>query len=124
MNSRFFISIAATFFLFSCSDQSATVSVDGDQDVEIPIDESTLFITNASIIVGTGEVIQGGSILIEDGRISEVGTNEVAPLNARVINALGKTVMPGFIEGHRHIIQGNPDEWMANRAEANMQEFL
>jgi imidazolonepropionase-like amidohydrolase len=124
MNSRFFISIAATFFLFSCSDQSATVSVDGDQDVEIPINESTIFITNASIIVGTGEVIQGGSILIEAGRIKEVGTNEVAPLNARVINALGKTVMPGFIEGHRHIIQGNPDEWMANRAEANMQEFL
>ena len=96
MNSRFLISIATTFFLFACSDQTSTVSGDSEQTVEIPIDESTIFITNASIIVGNGEVIQGGSVLIEDGRISEVGTNEVAPLNARVINALGKTVMPGF----------------------------
>lgn len=32
--------------------------------------------------------------------------------------------MPGFIEGHRHIIRGNPDEWMANQSETSMQEFL
>jgi imidazolonepropionase-like amidohydrolase len=62
--------------------------------------------------------------LIENGLISEVGNGIVEPLNARVINANGKTVMPGFIEGHRHIIRGNPDEWMANSAADSMQEFL
>ena len=28
-----------------------------------------------------------------------------------MLDARGMTVMPGFIDGHRHIIQGNPDQW-------------
>ena len=32
--------------------------------------------------------------------------------------------MPGFIDAHRHIAQGNPAEWLAKRAAAQMQEFL
>ena len=114
----------ATLFLAACSDQGASVVSDTGSAVNIPVNDSVLFITNAHIIDGTGNVIERGSILIEDGVISEVGANVVEPLNALVINAGGKTVMPGFIEGHRHIFQGNPDEWMANRAADSMQEFL
>jgi imidazolonepropionase-like amidohydrolase len=32
--------------------------------------------------------------------------------------------MPGFIDAHRHIAQGNPVEWLAKGAPAQMQEFL
>ena len=32
--------------------------------------------------------------------------------------------MPGFIDAHRHIAQGDPAEWLAKRAPAQMQEFL
>ena len=32
--------------------------------------------------------------------------------------------MPGFIDAHRHIAEGNPVEWLAKRAPAQMQEFL
>ncbi|HEY7445362.1 MAG TPA: amidohydrolase family protein, partial [Vicinamibacterales bacterium] len=36
----------------------------------------------------------------------------------------GMTVMPGFIDGHRHIMRGNPEQWLAQEAAARMQEFL
>jgi imidazolonepropionase-like amidohydrolase len=32
--------------------------------------------------------------------------------------------MPGFIDAHRHIATGDPAEWLAKRASAQMQEFL
>ena len=32
--------------------------------------------------------------------------------------------MPGFIDAHRHIAQGDPAEWLAKRAAPQMQEFL
>jgi len=118
------ILFCAAFFLSACSDQSSTIVTDTSDTVNIPVDESVIFITNAHVIDGTGNVIEQGSVLIEDGRIVEVGTGVVEPLNARVIDANGKTVMPGFIEGHRHIIQGDPEEWLANRAQTSMQEFL
>jgi imidazolonepropionase-like amidohydrolase len=32
--------------------------------------------------------------------------------------------MPGLIDGHRHIVTGNAADWLAQRAPAQMQEFL
>lgn len=124
MKSRISLLFLSILFLMGCGDQSATVTVGADETVEVPVDDSVIFITNAHVIDGTGNVIDRGSVLLENGRISDVGAEVVAPLNALVIDAVGKTVMPAFIEGHRHLFQGNPDEWMTNRARANMQEFL
>ena len=62
-----------------------------------------LFIKNAKIFTMTDDVIQNGCILIEDGKIKEVGTDLVAPLDADVIDAMGKNVFPGFIDAHCHI---------------------
>jgi len=118
--------LIAAFLLTACGEQQETPVTlrDSEGTAQVPVDESVIFISNANVIDGLGNVISGGSVLIEDGRIVEVGVDVVPPLNAMTINAEGKTVMPGFIEGHRHIIRGNPEEWMANRAEESMQEFL
>ncbi|MBE0451011.1 MAG: amidohydrolase [Clostridia bacterium] len=62
-----------------------------------------LFIKNAKVYTMAGEVIDGGCILVEDGKIKEVGTDLVAPLDAEVIDASGKMVFPGFIDSHCHI---------------------
>jgi imidazolonepropionase-like amidohydrolase len=34
------------------------------------------------------------------------------------------TVMPGFIDAHRHIINGNAEKWLKEEAVVRMQEFL
>jgi imidazolonepropionase-like amidohydrolase len=41
----------------------------------------------------------------------------------RVIDAGGKTVMPGLIDAHRHIVTGGAD-WLDKTAPKEMQEFL
>jgi 5-methylthioadenosine/S-adenosylhomocysteine deaminase len=45
--------------------------------------------------------LNGADVLVEDGTIAEVGPNLAAD-GARVIDAAGDIVIPGFIDTHRH----------------------
>ena len=81
-------------------------------------------IVNARLVDGLGNVVESGGLLIEDGRIAAVGSGIDIPAGALTVDAAGKTVLPGYIEGHRHLIQGNPQQWLAQRAGSSLQEFL
>jgi imidazolonepropionase-like amidohydrolase len=83
-----------------------------------------LVISNARIIVGNGSVIESGTVVVRGGRIASVGAGTIAPAGVRQIDARGMTIMPGFIDGHRHIISGNADQWLKDQAPRRMQEFL
>jgi imidazolonepropionase-like amidohydrolase len=63
-----------------------------------------LVITNARIIDGTGQTIERGSIAVAGERISSVSGAIVDPGHFQVIDAQGMTVLPGFIDTHRHDI--------------------
>jgi len=88
------------------------------------VDAQDLVISNVRIIIGTGEVIESGTIVVRNGRLASVGVAAAAPAGASRIDARGMTAMPGFIDGHRHIITGNADQWLREQAAARMQEFL
>jgi imidazolonepropionase-like amidohydrolase len=81
-----------------------------------------LTITNARIIVGDGRVIEKGAIAIRGGKITAVGTT--APAGGVRIDGAGFTVMPGFIDGHRHLVQGDPAAFFAGPAADRMRELL
>jgi imidazolonepropionase-like amidohydrolase len=51
-----------------------------------------------------GDPIDNGVVLVDDGRISRVGSAETVPLprGAEVIDASGFTVMPGIVDCHVH----------------------
>lgn len=83
-----------------------------------------LLVTNARIITGADRVIASGTVVVRDGEIMQVTEGPANARGARVIDADGMTVMPGYIDAHRHIIRGNPDEWMQETAVRNMREFL
>lgn len=83
-----------------------------------------LVITNAHIVVGNGQVIERGSVVVRNGRIVSVASGAAGAQGTQTIDAGGMTVMPGFIDGHRHIMRGNPEQWLAQEAAARMQEFL
>jgi imidazolonepropionase-like amidohydrolase len=76
-----------------------------------------LTITNARIIVGNGEVITNGSIVIRGGKIASVAAGKPAQTAGRVIDAKGKSAMPGLIDAHRHLTL-KPD------AKTEMQKLL
>ena len=83
-----------------------------------------LLITNARIIDGTGAVIERGSIVIRDGRIENVAQGAVSAPGLQVLDAAGRTALPGYIDGHRHIIGRDEERWFREEAAVRMQEFL
>lgn len=61
----------------------------------------SITITNALIFDGRSADLTSGSVEVVDGRITDVGEITVRP-DAQVIDARGKTVMPGLIDAHMH----------------------
>lgn len=82
-----------------------------------------LIVTNARILDGAGGVIESGTVVIDDGIITSVAAGSAGVAGAPVIDAEGATVMPGFIDAHRHIGGGAPD-WLDETAPAAMQAWL
>ena len=57
-----------------------------------------MYITNGTIHVGNGTVMENATIKINNGKIVEVGTNITVPTDGvQVFNAKGKQVYPGLI---------------------------
>lgn len=59
-----------------------------------------LAIKNGTILTITNGVIEKGTILIENGKITAIGQNIEIPCCAEVIDACGKFVTPGFVDAH------------------------
>lgn len=51
----------------------------------------------------TQEVIERGTVLVEGDTIRAVGENVTIPSGARVIDAAGKTIIPGLADMHAHV---------------------
>ncbi len=62
-----------------------------------------IVIINGYIKTMTGDDIENGQIIIEEGKIKAVGNNLEIPMDAEVIDAKGYLVTPGLIDGHCHI---------------------
>lgn len=75
------------------------------------IRKDTVLIQNGQVIDGTGrEPLVNTSILIERGFFKEIRKGHIkAPADAVVIDAMGKTILPGLIDMHAHLLSGGFD---------------
>jgi imidazolonepropionase-like amidohydrolase len=64
----------------------------------------TVALTNATVIDGSGAAAQPGvTIVMEGGRIRDIGRSVQPPAGATVVDLAGKFVTPGIINGHGHV---------------------
>ena len=69
-----------------------------------PTFAQTIAITGGTVALGDGsEPIQGGTVLIRNGRIVAAGANVGIPQGAEMVDARGKWVTPGVIDAHSHL---------------------
>ncbi len=60
-------------------------------------------IVGGRVIPVEGEPIEGGTVLLRDGKIAAVeGPGSEVPSGVAVVDATGKWVLPGFIDAHAH----------------------
>jgi len=73
-----------------------------------------VLITGAKIVTMAdkqGGIVDNGAILIEDDRIAAVGPagSLTVPAGTVTIDAAGKTIVPGFVDGHAHGPHGDDE---------------
>lgn len=71
--------------------------------VQTDVPSGKVAFVGARIITMNGEeVIEGGTLVIEGNKVVAVGASVDVPSDATVIDAQGKTIMPGIVDAHAH----------------------
>ena len=77
----------------------------------LPLGAEVTVIQNATIMSEGAKGTFKGTIVVENGKIKEVGENVMVPAGATVIDAQGQFVIPGIIDCHSHIaVDGGVNE--------------
>ena len=65
-----------------------------------------------ALVTGDGREHARDSIVVTDGRISQVLRERASPAGAEIVDLAGHTCMPGWIDLHVHLSQeSNPDSY-------------
>ncbi len=87
-----------------------------------------LILINGEIITLNNKDEIAEAVAVEDGLITEVGSNEeiksLADNNMKVIDLKGKTVVPGFIDAHVHFMQTGLDKIFVDLTEADTKQEM
>ena len=67
-------------------------------EIKLNTNGPTWAITNARLVTVTGPVIEKGAIVIRGNRIQAIGANVSPPSGAKVVDAKGASVYPGFFD--------------------------
>lgn len=111
------ILVAAAFAAFALSFNSVAQAPDFSEQSKqfVSANARIVLIKNARIVDGTGaEAIVNQSILIRGGKIISITASgqTATPEDAEVIDAQGKTILPGFVMLHEHMFYNASDpDW-------------
>ena len=86
-----------------------------------------IIIKNATVFDGTGsDLIKNANVVIENGKVKAIQTGKVQEKAKQIIDAKGKTVMPGLINAHLHLFWDFYDmpPQMPAKSEATAQSFI
>jgi len=102
-----------------------TIAVLPFLSVGVQGEEPTLVIENARVIVGNGDVREGATVVIAEGRIQQVSLKAAPREGGKTIDARGKTLMPGLIDTHIHFgLSGSSREVFRKQIEAQAPPYL
>lgn len=69
--------------------------------------EKPIAFINAKIIPIVGQPIEQGVVVVQNGKIISVGDAKSVkpPVDATIIDAKGKVIMPGIVDSHSHVLE-------------------
>jgi imidazolonepropionase-like amidohydrolase len=61
------------------------------------------YLVGGTVLTGTGEVLVGATLILDGGKIAQVGAESSVPKEAEVFDLKGKIITPGLIDAHVHM---------------------
>jgi imidazolonepropionase-like amidohydrolase len=98
--------------------------------VSITSSAPAVVIDGATVWDGAGQTIRDAVVVVSNGRIEAVGPrgSMQVPAGATVVDAKGKTLIPGLINSHGHIgmtkgLKGAPENYTAENVLAQLRQY-
>jgi enamidase len=100
-----FLNSAGPVFAQDMDDVAAPPPDQKSEDTKFVVyDQKVIAFTHAEIVDGTGAAPKyDQTLIVQDGRISALGAHVRVPKGATIIDARGKTLLPGFVMVHEHL---------------------
>lgn len=99
---RTFLPLAFVLLLGACGDSSEPSASAAGQAADQLSGSDAVVYTGATIWDGTGAApVENANLVVRDGRVVTVGTNE-PPAGAEIVDLAGRWIVPGFINAHGH----------------------
>ncbi len=67
------------------------------------VESPSVMLRGATVMTASGDILENGSVLFEDGRIVAVGQGIPVPEGCEVVDASGRWITPGLIDTHSHV---------------------
>ncbi|MCG3129435.1 MAG: Adenine deaminase [Phycisphaerae bacterium] len=84
-----------------------------------------VLVRDATVIPVSGPTLPRASILVQDGKIVQIGEDVAVPDGVTVIDASGRFIMPGIVDAHSHLgIDGVNESALAISAEVRIEDVI
>ncbi|GMU38640.1 MAG: amidohydrolase family protein [Phycisphaerae bacterium] len=84
-----------------------------------------VLIRDATVIPVSGPTLPRASILVQNGKIVQIGEDVTVPDGVTVIDASGRFVMPGIVDAHSHLgIDGVNESALSISAEVRIEDVI
>lgn len=82
---------------------------------------STYLLTGGRVLDAEAGILRDGlDVLVQGDRIVAVGADIAAPADAEIVEVAGRTIMPGLIDCHVHVVAESLDLWSNMTAPASL----
>lgn len=116
MKAKYFITFLVIVFLINPG--TSIFAQDSPQ-------KSAVLFTNANVFDGKSDKLaEGMSVLVEGNKITKIAKTITPPQGATVIDAKGKTLMPGLTDVHWHVMYNTPSIPMLMNADFQYLSLL
>ena len=88
----------------------------------LPAQDSTILVRGARVFDGS-QLLGERDVLIRGGRIAALGQRLTAPAGASIVEARGKTLLPGFIDAHTHTFSDVLTQSLAFGVTTQLEQF-
>ena len=102
MTRTIWAAVAATCLVGCGADEAEQAASDAFASSYAPLPSEPTLITGATVLTGTGEILEDADVLMVDGLIAAVG-QDLSHDDAVVVDGSGKWVTPGIIDVHSHL---------------------
>ena len=97
------VSVLAALACAASARKNSSPALVSPSRVPVPAAAAPILLRGATVMTAAGPTIERGDVLVENGRISAVGPDLVAPPGVRVIDVSGRWITPGIIDPHSHL---------------------